>query len=400
VSNHIEPGGAVVPVAGGIDADRGYVDPWQMLAQGTGLLVTWQDPPATVGDSWGAALRGTSALSAQLGSVVARAGGSATSGAAHFIVEIPNGGTLKDLIPAVGGGYRGMVRAADGSTRIGDHVKLFPVGGAAVGAGIALGPVVALMALSVGAEMLARHQQDKKLDAIRRGVRSLAKAADETMAAQLQSAEQALELGSAAVLDHISIPDTIGLGTARHNLSVIRNRATMWLAGWEERAEAMTIGRTGVSFATMRKVLAGDDSGDDYKHFPLRVATLYRALALDSRALVLIAVEASLRNPDQTLHHLQAQLHRALHENATAQDRLKEVLWKLTEAPLADALPTMPAVARDLATLDRTLAQLAAGAARLPDAPALLNSSNRQVLEVLRDHDGAMRVMRPALSAG
>jgi hypothetical protein len=157
----------------------------------------------------------------------------------------------------------------------------------------------------------------------------------------------------------------------------------------------MTIGKTGVSFAKMRTILTGTDSGDEYKKFPSRVATLYRALALDSRALVLTAAEATLRHPGETLHNLQGHLRGALQENASAQDRLKEVLWRIAEAPLTLSLPAMPSAAKDLAVLDQTLAQLAAAASRLPDAPALLTPSNRQVLEVLRERDGTMRVLKP-----
>ncbi len=62
-----------------------------------------------------------------------------------------------------------MTRGASGIT---SHARLMPVAGAAAGTGaaIALGPLVGLMALSVGAEMLARHQQEQQLKAMRQGV--------------------------------------------------------------------------------------------------------------------------------------------------------------------------------------------------------------------------------------
>lgn len=63
-----------------------------------------------------------------------------------------------------------MTRAVD-STQIAGQARLIPVSGAAAGAGVALGPLVGLMALSVGAEMLARHEQEKKIQARCRRVR-------------------------------------------------------------------------------------------------------------------------------------------------------------------------------------------------------------------------------------
>jgi len=205
MSESAEPRGAVVPLDGSTDAGLLAVDPWRLLAEGTGLLVTWQDPPRRVGDSWGPSLGATSALSSQLAAIVSRVGGGSAGGAgsALFRLELPTGSTLQHLVPAVGGGFRGLVRTGEGATAIAGHARLVAVGGGAVGTGVALGPLVALLALPVGAEMLARHQQNKKLDAIRRGVRDLGRAADEKMAAQLQSAEQALEFGSAAMLDRI-----------------------------------------------------------------------------------------------------------------------------------------------------------------------------------------------------
>ena len=69
MSDNIEPGAVVVPLDDGSPAEQS--DPWRMLAQGTGILVSWQKPPDAVGQSWGGALRATSALSQQLGSIMA-----------------------------------------------------------------------------------------------------------------------------------------------------------------------------------------------------------------------------------------------------------------------------------------------------------------------------------------
>lgn len=127
-----------------------------------------------------------------------------SAGPTLFRLELPTGSTLQNLVPAVGGGFRGLVRTADNASLAG-HARLIPVA-AGTGAAVTLGPLIGLMALSVGAEMLGRHQQDKKLAAIHQGVKALNKAVEENTRAQADSAEQALEQASAAILDRIEYP--------------------------------------------------------------------------------------------------------------------------------------------------------------------------------------------------
>jgi hypothetical protein len=309
-----------------------------------------------------------------------------------FRLELPTGSTLQNLVPAVGGGFRGLVRTAD-KTSITGHARLIPVAAGATGAGIALGPLVGLMALSVGAEMLGRHQQEKKLAAIHHGIKALKKALEENTRAELDSAEQALEQASAAILDRIEVPSAIGLGPARQDLRVIKNRGLGWLQEWEQRAADVDRGRGGISFGRMRDVLGGEDSGDSYLEFPNRVATFYRALALDSRALVLTGAEAALRGDDSSIGHLQEQLRTQLSVNADAQDRLRELLWTLASIPVTYSSPAVSPMGSRVLRFQRMLNQLAIGAARLPEAPGLLNSSNRQVTEILRQPNGDLRVL-------
>ena len=150
----------------------------------------------------------------------------------------------------------------------------------------------------------------------------------------------------------------------------------------------------------MREVLGGSDGGDRYQHFPVRVATLYRALTLDSRALILTGAEATLRHPGESMLHLQAGLRDALDKNAAAQERLRTVLWQLAEAPITvPYLTSRASTERAVKRLDRTLAQLAASASKLPDAPGLVTTGNRQVLELLRKPDGSVRVLQPPTPA-
>jgi hypothetical protein len=127
--------------------------------------------------------------------------------------------------------------------------------------------------------------------------------------------------------------------------------------------------------------------------FPNHVATFYRALALDSRAVVLTGAEAALRRDDLTLVHLQEQLQVQLRENARVQDRLRELLWQLASVPVAYSTPTIPVSGGKVLQLQRMLNKLAISAAKLPDAPALLGTSNRQVTEIRREPNGDFRVL-------
>ena len=120
---------------------------------------------------------------------------------------------------------------------------------------------------------------------------------------------------------------------------------------------------------------------------------LYRALTLDSRALVLTGAEAALKSEHQTLGQPQSHLQIELRGNAEAQDRLRELLWRLAGEPVTFSLPAMPSTGEKVARLQRTLVALATAASRLPDSPPLLNASNRQVTEVLRAPDGTLRVL-------
>ncbi len=157
-------GAAVVPVSGALTSAESASDatePWRMLADGTGMLVAWEPAPQGAA-RWGTPLAASSGLARQLLTVVERAGSKLpTAVETLFRLELPAGQTVSNLIPAVGGGFRGMTRLA-GSSKIANHAKLLPVGGAAAGTAVALGPLLGIVALSVGAEILGNHQHNRK----------------------------------------------------------------------------------------------------------------------------------------------------------------------------------------------------------------------------------------------
>jgi hypothetical protein len=391
--------GAVVPVGGALgNVAQAPGDPWAMLANGTGMLIRWRAlAPADAGPAWGPVLKQGSAFAQQLLNVADQAGArtAVTTGATLFRLELPTGQTLQQLVPAVGGGFRGMTRASD-STKIAGQARLIPVSGAATGAGLALGPLVGLMALSVGAEMLARHEQEKKIQAILDAVQGIQRHLQQQIVAELKTAEQALEAATAAIVDQVAVPQGIGLSSAVTGLRNVRNQALNWLEQWEERVSALPSDGTGVSLSRLHKALDVGLGGSD--SFPAHVMVLYRALVLESRAQVVTAAEAALANPGQTLRNLEASVQQRLEENTAAQERLRELLLTLNEHPLTVGLPARPATSRKVAQMDRTLARLTHAIVKAPDAPPVLSAENRQVLEAVRHEDGTVSLLQPRLT--
>lgn len=379
--------GVVIPTEPGARSLVGD-DAWRLLFEDRGLLLTWTKAPHSTGDAWGTALRGTSALSQQLGAVLSQAGGAVDASSGLLCrLELPTGSTLRDLVPAVGGGYRGLVRDSRG---INGHARLHVHTGRAA-AGVGFAPLLGLLAVQVGTEMLARHQQERKLTYIAESVAALRQAREDDMEARLGSVEAALGEASAAMLDRVSIPSSIGLGAARTNLREVKERTLMWLERWEEAARQLP-DTGGVDTGRMQDILAAGGPRDDHRQFPHRIAMLYRALTLDSRALVVTGAEAALENGDHSLPHLHEELARGLQRNAAIQDRLKQLMWDLAAPPITY---TFPWEGSEAMALDRMLSSMANGISRLPEAPALLTERNRQVLELVRRPDGEVRVLAP-----
>ena len=98
-----QSGAVVVPMARELAlVDDDVLDPWRMLAEGTGMLVAWEPAPTNVA-RWGAPLSATSGLARQLATVVQRAGASLpATGETLFRLQLPAGQTVANLVPAVG----------------------------------------------------------------------------------------------------------------------------------------------------------------------------------------------------------------------------------------------------------------------------------------------------------
>lgn len=356
------------------------------------MLVSWCLDERADDASWGPALSGTSGLARNLLSVVDRSGGAPLQqAAALFRVELAAGQTLQSLVPAVGGGFRGMTRSA---TNITSHARLVPVTGAAVGTGIALGPLVGLMALSVGAEMLARHQQDVQLAAIRRSVEAVERHHLDQMGAHLDGAAGAIESASAALLDQIQIPQGVGFGPAVNNLRTVKHQALGWLEAWERQFRGLAAEPGTIDIERVETAMGNVDLGGSDGFFG-RVELLYRAVVLDSRARVLTRTEAGLTDPTKDLPHFHDDVRGGLAENGKILERLRAVLFDASQIRITSGYWSTSGTERTVIRLDRAFARLAQAMTERPDPPALLSTEGRLVIEVNRSAAGSWKIRRP-----
>ncbi len=360
------------------------------------MLVSWAAGQADGNSPWGPALSGSSGLARSLSDVVRSAGAPRIAdSAALFRVEVPAGQTLNDLVPAIGGGFRGIVRS---STGFAGHARLTPVAGTAAGTGaaIALGLLIGLMALSVGADMLARHQQEQQLKAIRQGVEAVLKRQRQGDVAVLQTGEDALRRANAALLDRVRVPDSVGLAPAAHELSSLKNRVTQWLTSWEAGVQQYAVDDKGVDIGRLKAIIGQPiDSSDD---FLPAVNMLRQTVALDSRMRVLSAIEAATLNPNADLRHFRAGVQHDLESNAALLERLSDTVQTLADYRITVGYPHRPKTAGESELLASRLSRVAHALNKVPTALPLPTEQNRLVIEAQRSADGTWTVRRPALA--
>jgi hypothetical protein len=378
----------VVPIFENLSSDDLIApDPWRMLAQGSGMLVAWEPAPSNVA-KWGALLSATSGFAKQLNTVVQRAGASMPKiGETLFRLELPAGQTIENLVPAVGGGFRAMTKDA-GKSGYAGQARLFPDAGAAV----ALGPMLAVIALSVGAEMLAGHQQQAKLSSINGVVDRLESHELDKLIAVLDSAEGVLHDSMNALLDKLDVPEAVGLGSTAGSVKETKALVLNWLAKWEAVAEQFERSPR-VDVLELRDAL-GKTSIGGFEAFGLLVQLAYRSLALDSRVHVVAMAEATLRRPEDPLEHFQESIQRRLTENGESLQRLSNVVRRFATMRLTVGATRIDK-RHEPSALQAKLVQLAFAVGDSPQLPPLLTSNQHLVVEAVRRSDGSIMVLRP-----
>src|SRR4051794_30710272 len=114
-----------VPTTMGDVGDPGQlVSSVSLLADGRAALLGWRSVATSPSEILGLTVQATSEFARCLLAARTAAGAMTGGGDVLFRLELPTGKAISDLVPAVGGGFRGVVRGTDG--RFAGQVRLMP----------------------------------------------------------------------------------------------------------------------------------------------------------------------------------------------------------------------------------------------------------------------------------
>lgn len=303
----------------------------------------------------------------------------------------PTGAIARDLVPAVGGGFRGLVRGAN-STKIAGQARLIPVT-AGAGATVAAGPLIATVGLAVSAEMLAQHQMNKKLESISRVLVDLQSRADQEERSILATASRQASKVAGYLLDQASIPSISSASHAFGELDTLTNSYISRLDRWSG-AVAKHSDADRVYAPDLLKELVGkrDDPTGDFERM---VAQTYEALALRARVVVLEKVAAEFSNPHRSLTHIEGVLRSELSDIAENQSRLVRLLEDLSVMQLDSSKVPVAFAGKGTLTARTSFSRLSRMLHSAPDGIPILSDSDQTVLE-LEPGTGGMKVVKPA----
>jgi hypothetical protein len=308
-----------------------------------------------------------------------------------YQVILPTGSVARDLVPAVGGGFRGMVRAA-GSTEIAGHARLIPaVAGA--GAAVAAGPLIATVALAVAGEMLAQHQMNKKMDSIKNAVLGVQLRLASQDRAVLITAEKEARKVAGYLLDQANMPAIAHAPHAFGELAALTNRHIERLDGWLETADKY--GRSArVNGSDLMVGLVGKRD-DQVQEFERSVAQTYEALALQARVAILEKIASEFSNPDRSLPHVEQILRGELSALADRQGQLAGLLDDLSAMQIDGSKVPVAFSGKRTIEVRSSFGRLARALHTAPDGLPLLTESDRTVLELAPGTKG-LAVVSPA----
>ncbi|NUJ88818.1 hypothetical protein HOW07_12455 [Plantibacter sp. MCCC 1A11337] len=308
----------------------------------------------------------------------------ATSSSDLYHVILPTGAVARDLVPAIGGGFRGIVRSG-GSTAFAGQARLIP---AAVGTGAALaaGPLIATVGLAVAGEMLAQHQVNKKLANLQTAVTDLKARMDDQERSVLTTASQQAGKVAGYLLDRAHIPSISSAAHAFGDLDTLTNSYIDRLERWLGVAKLhQSLER--VYAPDLMKALVGSRENQT-QAFEQMVAQTYEALALRARVTVLEKIAAEFSNGDRSLPHVERVLRHELSILAAHQDQLVTLLDDLNVLQIdSSRVPIAFAGSRTLGART-SFARLARALHATPDSPPLLSEADQTVLELSPSPEG------------
>ena len=308
----------------------------------------------------------------------------AASSEGLYRVILPTGSVARDLVPAVGGGFRGIARAA-GSTKIAGHVRLMPAA-AGTGAAVAAGPLIATVGLAVAGEMLAQHQMNKKLDAIKNAVTGIQVRLDEQERSVLITAEQQARKVAGYLLDQAHIPSISPAAHAFGALDALTNTYIDRLDRWLEIADKHQ-GSDRVYAPDLMKALVGKRD-NPAREFEQMVAKTYQALALRARVVVLEKIAAEFSNGERSLPHVENVLRDELSVLADRQSQLVGLLDDLNVLQIDSSKAPIAFAGKGTIGARTSFGRLARALHATPDSLPLLTASDQTVLELAPSAEG------------
>lgn len=354
----------------------------RMLLNREALLINRVASPARVSAS-GMVAQASGAFARAISTAVGQAGRSGSAEGLYRVI-LPTGSVARDLVPAVGGGFRGIVRAT-GSTKFAGQARLIPAA-AGTGAAIAAGPLIATVGLAVAGEMLAQHQMNKKLDAIKVAVGSIQVRMDKQERSVLTTASQQASKVAGYLLDQAQIPSISSAAHAFGELDSLTNTYIERLDRWLDIAKSHE-GHKRVHSSDLMNSLVGKHDNQS-ERFEQMVAQTYEALALRARVVVLEKVAAEFSNQDRSLLHVENILRNELSTLANRQSQLVGLLDDLNVLHV-DAIRGPIVVAGKGTIQARTsFGRLARALHSAPDGIPLLSDSDQTVLELEPTADG------------
>jgi hypothetical protein len=362
----------------------------RMLLNREALVITRAAKPAE-STSTGMVAPASGAFAKAISQAIGQAGRAASNDGLYTVI-LPSGSVARDLVPAVGGGFRGIARAA-GSTKIAGHVRLVPAAAAGTGATVAAGPLIATVSLAVAGEMLAQYQMNKKLDAIKNAVAGIQFRMDEDERSVLMTAEQQAGRVAGYLLDQAVVPHISSVSHAFGELDNLTNKYIRRLDRWLEVAEKHQGSDRVYGPALMKELV--DNRDNPVREFEQMVTQTYQALALRARVVVLEKIAAEFSNADRPLPHVEKVLRDQLSGLAKRQEQLVGLLDDLNVLQIDSSKVPVAFAGKGTLEARTSFGRLARALHSTPDSLPLLTESDQSVLELAPSAEG-LDVMAPA----
>lgn len=331
----------------------------------------------------GMVAQASGAFAKAVGQAIGSTGRGAASSGLYRVI-LPTGSVARDLIPAVGGGFRGLVRAA-GSTSIAGHARLIPAA-AGAGAALAAGPLIATVGLAVAGEMLAQHQMNKKLASIQASVVDLRVRMDDQDRSVLTTASQQARKVASYLLDRAHIPSISSAAHAFGELDTLTNTYIDRLDRWSEVSQRHQNLERVYAPDLMRALVGKRDN--QTQEFEQMVAQTYEALALRARVVVLEKIAAEFSNGDRSLPNVERILRSELSTYADRQAQLVTLLDDLNVLQMDASKVPIAFAGKNTLGARTSFARLARALHTAPDSLPLLNEADQTVIELAPAPDG------------